>query len=884
LSRLSRFGLDGILMKPNCAVAAALAAFGLLALVLRHRRIALINGVAIAVLGAAKLIEHLAHVGVGLTSVSLTDLWTDEVAVVPGKIGLLASIGFALMGMGLAASAARKKARIGNLAPWFGLCAAFVSLLAMTGYLFGADQSHAVPHLARFAVQSAAVNLCLGLALILAFPDRQPLRTFLADSAAGLLARRALPFVLVVPLALGWLYVVGQDAGLHDTSTGSAVLILALIVLMCFILGWGVNAVGSREEVLETLQEERIRAELVLKSARDQFVILDQDWRLAYANDRFAEVAGRVRASMLGRDLRELWPGVIDSPLEAAIRKVGQERSETTLEFFDSATKHWFDVRLYPARDGGIALLFLDITDRTALEEELKQRLAALIAAKERLRSVVDHVVDGIITIDEFGVVQSLNPSAELLFGYPASEVIGRNIRMLMPDPYQSNHDDYLANYMRTGIPRIIGIGREVLGLRSDGSTFPMDLAVSTYTLEQRRYFTGIIRDITERKTMEGELHQLVDELRAVDQRKDEFLATLAHELRNPLSPLRNSLEILKQPDLAPTLVESARETMERQVSLMERLIDDLMDVSRITRSRVELRREIVELQSVLQQALDLSRPLATQRNHTLEADLPDGSIPLDADPIRLAQVFGNLLANACKYTEPGGHIRLTAERHKHRVQVTIADDGIGIPGTMLHRIFDMFTQVDGTSERAHGGLGIGLTLAKRLVELHGGNITAHSDGPGAGSRFIVELPIADSVVQPVPNVLVDQVESIRGLRVLIVDDNRDAATSLASLLRLSGGETQVAHDGLEAVERAKEFMPHAILLDIGLPKRNGFDVCRSIRQTEWGKNAIILALTGWGQEEDRRKSKQAGFDGHMIKPVEKTALLKALSRQLQHS
>jgi CheY-like chemotaxis protein len=308
------------------------------------------------------------------------------------------------------------------------------------------------------------------------------------------------------------------------------------------------------------------------------------------------------------------------------------------------------------------------------------------------------------------------------------------------------------------------------------------------------------------------------------------------------------------------------------------RLVDDLLDMSRITRNKLELRKERVELASVIHAAVDMCRPLAQAAKHEITVTLPPEPIYLDADPVRLSQVFSNLLNNACKYTEPGGHITVTGELHGSDVVVRVSDNGIGIPPDMLGRVFDMFTQVDRSLERSQDGLGIGLTLVKRLVEMHGGLVEAFSEGPGQGSAFTVLLPVlsgGEAVEHAVPSADA-RVPTLR--RILVVDDNRDSAESLALLLTLTGNETDVAYDGHQAVAAAERFRPDVALLDIGLPKLNGLDLARRIREQPWGKGMVLVALTGWGQDDDRRRSKAAGFDHHMAKPVDLGVLMRLLA------
>ena len=309
----------------------------------------------------------------------------------------------------------------------------------------------------------------------------------------------------------------------------------------------------------------------------------------------------------------------------------------------------------------------------------------------------------------------------------------------------------------------------------------------------------------------------------------------------------------------------------------MVRLVDDLLDLNRITHDRLELRQSEVELSSVVQQAVEVARPLLDASKHELTIELPAEPVYLNADRARLAQVFGNLLNNSCKYTRPNGSISLSAKRIDGEVVVTVKDNGAGIPQDKLGSIFDMFMQVDGTSDRTQGGLGIGLTLVKRLAEMHGGSIEAKSDGEGQGSEFVVRLPVMSktAAAQPGPGTTLDQSPE---RRILVVDDNIDSAESLAMLLEITGNKTFVAHDGAEAVEAIEKHRPEVVLLDIGLPKLDGHEVCRHVRQQPWGKDIVMIALTGWGQEDDRRRSKAAGFNGHLVKPVDYDTLLALLS------
>ena len=358
--------------------------------------------------------------------------------------------------------------------------------------------------------------------------------------------------------------------------------------------------------------------------------------------------------------------------------------------------------------------------------------------------------------------------------------------------------------------------------------------------------------------------------LKEADRRKDEFLATLAHELRNPLAPIRIAVQLLRMAGALNPTAEEARDMIDRQVSQMVRLVDDLLDVSRITRGKLDLRKEQVDFAAVVQSALETARPLIERSGHSLTVSLPPEPVLLEADPVRLSQVIANLLTNAAKYTNQGGHIGLIVKQVGAEVIVTVKDTGIGIASEHLPRLFEMFSQVAPALERSQGGLGIGLALVKGLVEMHGGSVVASSAGPGKGSQFVVRLPICKGSPGPkdLPPGNGDGVAHPTKKKILVVDDNRDAADSLTMMLRLLGHEIHAAHDGLEAVEAASVFRPDVVLLDIGLPKLNGYEAARRIREQPWGRKMVLVAISGWGQEDDKRHASQAGIDHHLTKPV----------------
>jgi PAS domain S-box-containing protein len=506
-----------------------------------------------------------------------------------------------------------------------------------------------------------------------------------------------------------------------------------------------------------------------------------------------------------------------------------------------------------------------DITQRKQAEAELRD-------AEERMRSVVNHVVDGIITIDEHGSIESFNPAAEKLFGFRRAEVMGHNVKMLMPEPYHGEHDGYIRNYVGTGHAKIIGIGREVIGRRKDGSTFPMELAVSEFHIGQRRFFTGIVRDITERKRLQEELQQRLHDLADADRQKNEFLAMLSHELRNPLAPMRNALYLLKNTAQDGDVTE-VHGMMERQLQQLVRLVDDLLDVSRIIRGKIDLRKEEVDLVQVVHRAAETARPVIDAHGHVLKLSLPEQPVVVSGDVVRLAQAIANLLTNAAKYSRASAPIDLAVRREDGTAVVSVKDRGVGISPALLPRIFDLFVQGEHALARSQGGLGIGLTLVKRLVEMHDGSVAALSEGDGRGSEFRIRLPALPPRADPYPARAAFGAARGPARRVLVVDDNVDAAESIAKILKLFGHQVRCEYDGHSALAAAREYAPEIIVLDIGLPGMDGYEVARKLRAMRELKPARIVAVTGYGQDEDRLRSRESGFDQHLTKPVDPEAL-----------
>jgi PAS domain S-box-containing protein len=695
------------------------------------------------------------------------------------------------------------------------------------------------------------------------------------------------------------------------------------------------QAAEESETKLRSSIEARQRAEGALRESEEKLRLLvdtipqlawmtDPDGKVVWFNRRWYDYTGSAPETVLG----EGWKSIVDPAVLPSVAD-RWEHSIRTGEPFDmvfpirGAHGEWrsFLTRGRPLRDEQGRILYwfgtnTDITDRKRAEQtarflaDASAALSVLVDFDSTLQKVaslaVPHFADWVCVdvLENDGTLRRV----AVAHVDPHKVQLARELHRRFPPDPQQRHGTW--EILRTGKPELTS---EVTPERLEESISDPELLATVRSLGLKSYIAvplqvrgrvlGVIsfmtaesghhydetdlavaEDLASRAAIAIENSQLYRELRDADLRKDEFLATLAHELRNPLAPIRNGLEVLKLSASDDPMATEVHSMMDRQLTQMVRLVDDLLDVSRITRNKLELRKTDTTLAAVIQSAIETSRPVIEQARHELIVSLPSESVPIQGDPVRLAQVFSNLLNNSAKYTEPGGQIELSAAREGGIVVVRVKDTGLGMPAESLPFIFEMFSQVDRHTERSQGGLGIGLGLVRRLVQMHGGTVEARSEGLGKGSELIVRLPLAGTGETHLPADTVPHDHSLsQRIRVLVVDDNRDAALSLATMLRIMGNEASMADDGLAAIAMAESFRPDVILLDIGLPRLNGYEVCRRIRKQPWGQETLIIALTGWGQSEDRRRSQEAGFDHHLVKPVD-VEHLKALLRLARKS
>jgi PAS domain S-box-containing protein len=681
------------------------------------------------------------------------------------------------------------------------------------------------------------------------------------------------------------------------------------------------RAEASRREALDVAERQAVaeRAAL-LESITDPFYALDKCFRFTYVNQRAADYFQLPRADLLQRSLWELFPQVRGSRFEIEYRRALQFSRPGVFEALSPVTERWVDVHVYPSRSG-LAINFRDITERKEVERALRQSEEARTSGEIKQKAAA---IRDAIRVRLADTLRPLRNPDEIELS--ATRILGEHLGALrvmymvisqdgLYATVRANYissgegvlgrhrlDDFGANAMsevRAGKTLVIddvandlrlephakantlglGIAAHVLAPVFEGHQLVAALAVqqSSPTLWSPEEI-AFIQEFSERTFLALERLRSDAEIREANRRKDEFLATLAHELRNPLAPMRSAVHLLNKLDGNEKQARHARDIIERQIHHMVRLVDDLMDVTRINIGQVNLRNEIVSISTVMTDAMEAARSSIEEGRHVLDVETPTSPGLVEGDATRLVQIFQNLLTNAAKYTPTGGHIQFRAEIRTSEVRVTVRDNGLGIAPEAQERIFELFTRVHPSDSIKASGLGIGLALARRLAELHNGRIEVTSAGVDRGSEFAVYLPLLKtSEVRAAPPTPETETPKSQ-LRILIVDDNRDAAESLAMLLQIEGHATTVAFDGRQALQEFSRSEMDIVVLDIGMPIMDGYEVARRIRSTTSGSKVVLLALTGWGQAEDKQRSLDAGFDLHIAKPVDPTTLASLLA------
>jgi PAS domain S-box-containing protein len=623
----------------------------------------------------------------------------------------------------------------------------------------------------------------------------------------------------------------------------------------------------------DSLRQSEIRFRSLVEGVRDYAIfLLDTAGRVATWNTGAAQIMGYRANEILGEPLSTFYPRD-GRQFELADQELETARAEGRFEDEDwrlrkDGSRFWASVVLTAIRDAngtliGFTKITRDLSERREYESTLR-------ASEERFRVLVESVADyAIITLDGDGFINSWNLGAERITSFPASEILGKHFSRLYPS------EDVAANKPWQQLIRAsegTRVHDESWRIRKDGSQYWANSVIGRLPGDDPSHPTYylVIQDLTQRRHAES--------LADTAQKMHEFIAMLAHELRNPLAPIRNAVALMQRRNIQDPMVEAMRQTIERQSGQLTRIIDELLDVNRVARGHFTIDKKQTDLREILHRAVETSRPLIDTREHTLTTDIADDAILVNADPMRLQQVVVNLLNNAAKYTPDKGSISLSAHVVENRAVIKVRDTGKGIDRGSLDRVFDLFSQIDAGSAATLGGLGVGLALVRKIVELHGGRAQAFSEGAGRGSEFVVQIPLSTEhrAAEVSPATALPELPT--SLRILVVDDNLDAADSLGLMLSSMGLEVRTVYDGASALSSCEEFQPHLILLDIGMPKMSGYDVVRAIRALKHCGDPLIVAVTGWGQDADKQRAREAGFDRHFTKPLSETALQELLA------
>jgi PAS domain S-box-containing protein len=626
-----------------------------------------------------------------------------------------------------------------------------------------------------------------------------------------------------------------------------------------------------KEEVALRVSEERFR--LMVSGVKDYAIfMLDPQGIVTTWNAGAEHIKGYSAGEIIGSHFSRFYPP----------EAIGRQLPETELRgatmqgrYEDAGwrvrkdgSRFWANVIITALRDSsghllGFSKITRDLTDRRQHEEDLRR-------SEERFRLLVDGVTEyAIMMLDAEGFVTSWNAGAERIKGYKAKEVLGQHMSHFYPS------EAVLANkpWEDLSVARVAGrISTEAWRVRKDGALFWANTVVTALRDQDGRLygFAKVTQDLTQRRHAEA--------LADTTQRMHEFIAMLAHELRNPLAPIRNAVALMGRKGLNDPTLESMRQTIDRQSMQLTRLLDELLDVNRIARGRFTIERELIDVRDVISRAVEASRPLIDSGRHSIEVMAPESPVLVQGDTVRLTQAVVNLLNNAAKYTPGGGSIRLSTSVRGAEIEIRVADNGKGIERDMLEKVFDLFVQIDPTSNATLGGLGVGLALVRRVIELHGGSVQARSEGKGRGAEFIARLPLSIQQMRVISATESREENAIGRLRILIVDDNKDAGDTLGLLLESMGQYVCTVYDGRSAIAAEQAFKPNIVLLDIGMPEMSGYEVARAIRAAESEVKPILVAITGWGQEADKERAKEAGFHHHFVKPVSHEALRTIIS------
>jgi len=924
VDRLIDWSGSGIAMKANAAIAAACAGTALIVAVLRPSWFWLVRALAAVtlMLGGATLLEHVIGLDLGIDTILFDEAPGALATTAPGRMGPPASTSFLLLGSALIIMTLGSRAR--SVTPCLGTAALAISMLSLVGYLYGARLMFGVAPLTGIALQTASIIFALGLGVIGGVPEHQPMRTLRESSPAGAIARRALPIIVMIPPALGWIRLRGQEGGLYDTAFGTALLMLVLVALLVSLLGWSLSALSKHETAL---RESERRLTRTLDSITDGFVIFDREWRYTFVNEEAARLLGRSRSELMGRKAWDVFPETVGSKEYDELHRAAATRVSAEFEAFNPNLGCWFANKAYPTADGGMSVYFADVTARRIAEDALRkaQEAQAIELADFRLlhdastsliregdiNALYAKIVDAAVGImrSDFGSLQvlekeqgalrllafrNLSPAAEAVWN--RAQASGASTwglasrtreRVIVPDVEQADFmagTDDLTTSLEAGIHAVqstplFSRSGNLLGIlsthwRSPHMPSERDLRVLDILARQAA-------DLMERMEAEAAL-------REGDRRKDEFLAMLSHELRNPLNAIVGWAQILRDSPPGAETIKKAVEIIHRNAQVQNQLISDMLDVSSIIAGKMRLRVAAVDLAGVIGSAVDTVRPAADARGVRVEMVLDPKTGPMSGDSERLQQVVWNLLSNAIKFApEKRGQVQLRVQAIASHVRITVEDNGPGIDPDFLPHVFERFSQADSSTARRHKGLGLGLAIVRHLVELHGGTVQA-KNLPRGGALFVIDLPRLGLAALPPPQVGddrqpsaaegfvgLDKAPSLLGLRILVVDDELDARELLKTVLARCGAQVIAcgsARDGLAALTSER---PDVLVADIEMPEQNGYEFIREVRALPAGEGGLTpaAALTAYAGTLDRTQALNAGFQAHLPKPVQPAEL-----------
>jgi len=879
-----RWSATGVLtMKTNMSLSLVLAGGALLLLdparvTAKRRAWGAVAAALVLLIGALTLSEHLLQLDLGIDQLLATEAPGAIGTASPNRVGPPGSTCLVLLGAGLLALAWRRRAAF-----YPGLLASLTVLVPAVGFLYGITRFYGGA-LTGIAWPTVLALLSLSGGLMLADAERGPLAVLWRSDPGGVLLRRLLLPSVAIPLVLGWLRIQGERHGLYGFATGTGLFAISVVLVMSVLLWRSAEqlsaAAAQRQRAVEQLADEKERLAVTLRSIGDAVIATDEAARVTVFNAVAEALTGWRSEEAVGRPLHEVFQIVNEvtrrpapSPVERVLREgvVVGLANHTALVARDGTERPIADsgapIRDAGGRISGVVLVFRDQTEARRAEEALK-------VSEGRYRNLFDNMTEEVhfwrVVRDAAGRIETwrlvdANPPALSTWGRKTlDEIRGKTTDEIFGPGATEHYMGVVRKVMEEGVP---------LGFEDYFPNLDRYFRFTTIPLGEHFITTGA--DITAIKKAQLVLEEHNAELREAARRKDEFLGMLSHELRNPLAPIRNSVYILEHANPAGEQAARARQVIQRQTEHLTRLVDDLLDVTRIARGKIELRRERVDLREIALRTAEDLRSTIESRGVAFSVEMPEARTWADGDETRIAQVIGNLLQNAAKFTRRGDAVALSLRTAGGEAEISVKDSGAGIDPRLLPDLFQPFVQGDRTLARSEGGLGLGLALVKAITGLHGGTVRAESAGTGKGAEFVIRLPLV-AAARPDGAVVASERRGRAPRRVLVVDDNHDAADSLAAIVEAFGHTVEVAYDGPSAVERARATSPDIVLCDIGLPGMSGYEVARTLRAG--GVRTQLIAVSGYAQADDVRKALEAGFDQHVAKPPDLAELERLLA------